>query len=138
MKSGVLSGCNDYGLVTLTILRSLGFPTVFVQSARLDWIKEVINKNENSRRVRGHIFLEVKVEGKWLLFDSTAGIIYLKYDKNNFSLPKEYYVFSKSLDGWETGCINLCENNKIMLNLFKDFKLSKYQSPIYDKISLKE
>jgi hypothetical protein len=138
IDSGVISGCNDYGLVSTSVLRRLGYPTVFVQTARIDWIEDFLDRKQNCLSIKGHIFLEVYVENKWILFDPTKGFICLEYDINNFSLPNNYYTFSKSADGWETGCVNLHENNIIIFDLFKSFDLTKYQNPNYIKVFSKD
>jgi hypothetical protein len=135
-ESKILSGCNDYGLVFAAILRYKGIPTVFVQSAYVNWIKELNNKDDSARMVRGHIFLEVYIGNKWYLLDSTLGILYDDYNSNDFSYPNGYYGFSKSLTGWEAGCINMEKNNNIMKRIFIGFDLNKYIEPNYKKIQL--
>lgn len=135
-KSKILSGCSDYGIIFATVLRIKQIPTIYVQSAHIDWIEDLFFDREEKDSVKGHIFLEVFIKNKWYLLDSTAGTLYLNYKKRNFSLPKGYYVFSKSLDGWEVRCNSLINNNEIMKNIFKDFNLKKYKAPNYKKINI--
>ncbi len=136
INSKILDGCTEYGLIFTTLLRLKGIPTVFVKSARRDWIKDLIEGKRESNYVRGHIFLEVYIKGHWYLIDSALGKLYINYDKENFSLPSGYYVFSKSLDSWESGSNNLKNNYDIMKKCFKDFDLNLYKEPDYEKYDL--
>lgn len=138
VKSRIYSGCNDAGLVLSTILRLKGIPTVFVSSAHTSWIKNHQEQNEDARKVQGHIFLEIYLNNKWYLFDSMAGMIYDNYDYTNLSLPKDYYVFRKTLNNHNFGAYTLEDDIRIMQEIFKDFDLNEYKNPEYDCIDLRE
>lgn len=133
----IWSGCSDVGTALAPILRINGILTVYVQSAKIDWVKELQKHNDGAYSHQGHIFLEIYLNDKWMLFDSTAGMIYPDYDYHNYSLPNQYYVFSKFLTGHEVGCTNLENNNKLMDYLFIQFDTNLYQEPHYNKIDLK-
>lgn len=136
-RDKIWSGCSDIGTALAPILCINGIPTVYIQSAKIDWVKELQNHSNGAHLHQGHIFLEIYLNNKWMLFDSTAGIIYSNYDYHNYSLPNQYYVFSKSLTGHEVGCTNLENNNQLMDELFIDFDTNLYHEPNYDKIYLK-
>ncbi|MFA5523752.1 MAG: stalk domain-containing protein [Tissierellales bacterium] len=140
LTSKGLTGCTDYGLAFVPLARAKGIPTVFVQTARIDWIEA--RQKSNSGMITGHIlaevFIDIDNDGKkeWCLVDSTSGRLYLGYDTNNFSLSEGYYVFAKSLEVWDSGAKNEQENHKVMMDLFKDFDLSLYKNPKYQYINL--
>ena len=136
-ESKIWSGCSDLGTLIAPILRELAVPTIYLQCASLDWIEELVNNGAKKNMVIGHIFLEIYLDKKWILFDSTNGEVYTDYDYSNYSLPKNYYVFSKSLNGHQVGCINLQENNRIMKKTFNNFDINKYNEPNYSKIDLR-
>lgn len=52
-------------LVFAAIARAKGIPVVFLQTAKFDWISDVIKNSPNMNSIRGHILVEVYVEGKW-------------------------------------------------------------------------
>lgn len=135
-KEKIWSGCSDVGTSFAPILRMKGIPTIYLQSASINWIKDLNENNKDARMVKGHIFLEIYLNNEWLLFDPTNGYIYLGYDYNNFSLPNSYYVFSKSLNGHELGHTTLKDNNEIMKKIFLNFDISSYNEPNYEKIDL--
>ena len=137
VTSKIWSGCSDVGTVFATILRANNIPTIYLQGANIDWVNDLVLKNDKKNSVRGHIFLEIFLNDEWLLFDPTNGYIYPNYDFNNLSLPQKCYAFSKSLNGHEVGAINLDKNNEIMTNLFKKFDIKKYKNPNYKEIDLR-
>lgn len=140
LTSKGVTGCTDYGLAFIALTRAKEIPTVFVQTARVDWIKE--RQESNNGMITGHILAEVYIDvnndGKkeWCLVDSTSGRLYLDYNKDNFSLSEGYYVFAKSLEVWDSGAKNEQENHMVMMELFKDFDLSLYNNPKYEYINL--
>jgi len=131
------SGCSNVGTILAPILRANGIPTIYLQSAHIDWANDLVQNNDSKNSVRGHIFLEIFINNEWLLFDSTSGHIYLNYNYNNLSLPKNYFAYSKSLNGHEVGSIDFNGLKKVMIDLFRDFDLSKYQNPNYEVIDLR-
>ncbi|RAM59312.1 hypothetical protein DS67_00400 [Mesotoga sp. SC_4PWA21] len=134
ITTGGVTGCTDYGLAFVSLARAKGIPSVFIQTARIDWIEA--RKKSNSGMIVGHILVEVYLEEKWYLVDSTSGRLYLNYDRNNFSLPDGYYVFAKSIEVWDSGAKDEKENWQMMMDLFWIFDLSVYNNPGYDYIDL--
>lgn len=133
VRSRVVTGCTDWGLVFAALARAKGIPAVVVQSAKIRWIKKVNRAGQYARPVFGHIFVEVYIGDQWYLVDSQNGFIWDDYDVNNFCLPYGYYVFAKSIEVWDTGVRNLEENNRVMTCLFTGFDTSRYQKPVYKK-----
>lgn len=136
LSRNTLTGCTDYGLVFAALSRAKGIPTVFLQTARIDWIKDLRGQRDNREMIRGHILIEVYIDGEWYLIDSTAGKLYLKYDKNNFSLDDGYYVFAKSLEIFDMGTKDERDNYQRMMDTFKDFDMNLYKQPLYDYVML--
>lgn len=137
VNSRFVTGCTDCGLVFVAFARAKGIPAVFVQSAEINWIKALNEISRQATSVSGHIFIELYINAQWYLVDSTAGFVYYDYDATNFSLPNRYYVFSKSIDVWDTGVKNLGENNAVMTRLFNGFDFLQYQKPSYKKKRLR-
>jgi hypothetical protein len=127
LKRG-FTGCTDFGLVYAAVARELGIPTVFVQTARVDWIDDYLKQNKNMNSIRGHIFVELYINSKWYLVDSTNGKLFLDYDRNNPALPDGYYVFAKSIEVFDAGIKNEQHNSFIMKDLFSNFNINEYTS----------
>ena len=132
------AGCSDFGTIVAPILRMNDIPTVYVQSASIDWIKEYQAGHEDACLI-GHIFLEISINDSWYLLDPIGCKLYFNYDINNEFLPKNLIAFSKSLNGHDVGCDNFVNNKKVMEEYFKDYDISKYVEPEYkvDKFGIK-
>lgn len=130
------SGCSDIGTLLAPILRMNGIPTIYVQSAYSDWIKDLLENRDGKRRIRGHIFLEVFIEKQWVLIDFTNGYLYINYDYNDLNLPGGYFAFSKSLNGHEVGCDSLKNNASIMSSCLENFDLKRIKTPNFAEINL--
>ncbi|MBN1222745.1 MAG: transglutaminase domain-containing protein [Candidatus Aminicenantes bacterium] len=115
-----LSGCNDWGLILTSLLRNLGYPVVFMNAAGIEWAKR--HKEDSSIEFMGHTFLEVYVEGKWIVMDSVTGEYIEDYDFKDPVIPipkkrageKGYFVYQKGLDHWSMGVHSIKDNEKIM------------------------
>ncbi len=135
-KDKLWSGCSDIGTALAPILRLKGIPTIYVQSAHINWIKDVKENNVKAKHIIGHIFLELYLNNNWILFDPTNGYLYQNYNFNNRCLPHGYYIFSKSLNGHEIGCNSLKNNNDIMKDFFLNNDIEEYEDPHCKEISL--
>lgn len=109
-----LGGCNDHGLVFASVVRELGYPAVMVFTASIAWM-ELYQAGEPSDHI-GHVFVEVYVDGKWVLIDSTSGhYVQEGYDPTNPVIPLKgtiagssdeiygFYVTHKGIDQWDLG-----------------------------------
>ena len=131
------SGCSDVATALAPIFRLKGVPTVYLQSAYFGWI-EKLNKNDPTAKfIRGHIFLEIYFDNKWMLLDPTNFYLYTNYDYNNLYLPRNYYAFSKSLNGHELGFDSLENNNKLMFKIFTEKNINNFSVPSYEEINLR-
>lgn len=131
------SGCSDIGLAISAILRMKGIPTVYVESAKIEWIQYVQENSEKKELMQGHIFLEIYLNDKWYLYDPTFHLVYDNYDYNNFSLPRGYYVFAKALNSHEFGVHCVDDEKRISIEVLKDFDTSIYKEPNYPIVKLR-
>ena len=131
-----LSGCNDWGIILTSLLRNLGYPVVFMNAAGIEWAKRY--KKDPSIEFMGHTFLEIYVEGTWIVMDSVTGEYIEDYDFNDpvIPIPKKrageigYFVYQKGLDHWSLGVHSIQQNEEVM----REFALTY---PL-EKITLKE
>lgn len=126
------SGCSDIGLAISSILRYKSIPTVYVESASIEWIKDVQEDNDNKELMRGHIFLEIYLNNKWYLYDPTFHLIYDNYDYNNLCLPRDYYVFAKGMNSFDIGVHSVKDEKELAISILKDYDISSYINPNYN------
>jgi len=126
-----LSGCNDWGLLLTSLLRNLGYPVVFMNAAGIEWAKRY--RNDTTIEFMGHTFLEIYIEGKWIVVDSVTGEYIEDYDINDPVIPipkkrpgeKGYFVYQKGLDHWSMGVHSIEDNEEIMRKFALEFPLEK-------------
>ncbi len=137
IKSKITTGCIDNALAFTAFSRAKGIPTVFVQTARMDWVKKLVENDPSRDSITGHVLVEVLLsDNKWYLIDPTAGKLFFNYDKSNFSLSDGYYVFAKSIEVFDTGVSDVKQNNTVMKRIFENFDISKYKDPLYEYMCL--
>jgi hypothetical protein len=123
-----LSGCNDWGLLQTAILRSLKYPVVFMNAANIQWAKEY--RKNISENFIGHTFLEIYIQERWILMDSTSGHYIEDYDLSDPVLPIHkkrggFFVYQKGLDQWSMGVKSIEDNQKIMIEFALNYPLEK-------------
>ena len=47
-RDKIWSGCSDVGTALAPILRMNGVPTIYVQAAKIDWVKDLQNHNDGA------------------------------------------------------------------------------------------
>lgn len=137
-----LGGCHDTGLVFAAIARELGYPAVMVRTVSIAWIGQY-QANENKGFV-GHVFVEVFLDGRWILIDSTGGHYVAEgYDPTNPVIPltgniagttEELYGFMaerKGVDTWGFGIHSPAESNQSMRDFGDQADLDAIQYPAY-------
>lgn len=109
-KSKFISGCHDDALVVASVARELGIPSIMVEATGIDWSRAFIAKESDTANASGHVFIELFLDGKWKLLDSSYEKLITDYDRENFSIPithqgqkSGYYVMGKSIDTWSLG-----------------------------------
>jgi len=130
-----LSGCNDWGLLLTAILRSLGHPVVFMNAAGIEWAKNY--RKDPSVEFSGHAFLEIFINGSWIVLDSVTGEYLKDYDFNDpvIPIPKKragergYFVYQKGLDHWSLGVKSIKDNEQIMREFALNYPLDSLIIP---------
>jgi hypothetical protein len=143
-----LSGCHDWGLVYASIARDLGYPTVMVETSSIVLAREL--QAGKKMMWYGHVFVEVFVEGKWVLVDSTNNwYVEDGYDPANPIIPLKtdipgsdentygYYVMRKGVDTWGYGIRSVDELNQLQLQTGMQLNLKTIVYPPYDFLRFK-
>jgi hypothetical protein len=137
-----LGGCHDHGLVYAAVARELGYPALMTRTASIAWVKR-FQAGEQGPHV-GHVFVEVFLDGKWVLIDSTNGW-YLEdgYDPADPVIPLKgriagsndetfgFYVERKGIDTWAFGIHSPAESTQAMDALASQLNLRAIAYPQY-------
>jgi hypothetical protein len=127
-------GCADYAVVFTALSRACGIPTVFVKTMDADWIRE-FRASGKCNSWRGHVFLEVFIDGKWKLLEPGWLTIYDDYDpKTRRLLPGDRWAYDKGADPKEIVLSPDWERWKIQTAAhFKDFDLAQLPPGVGDR-----
>jgi hypothetical protein len=99
VADGTTNGnCADTAVVFGVLARAIGIPTVWVKTMDVDWIWEFAKTPELVHSRRGHVFLELFLDGKWKLLDATNAILYDDYDTRAHVLPGNRWAYDKGGD----------------------------------------
>lgn len=90
-------GCADQAIVCGALLQSAGIPTVWVKTMDVEWIWD-FKKKRPFTTWSGHVFLEIFLDGKWVLLDPVASIIYTDYSPKSRILPGNRFAYHKGTD----------------------------------------
>jgi hypothetical protein len=138
-----LGGCHDHGLVYAAVARELGYPAVMARTVSIAWV-EGFQAGEEGPHV-GHVFVEVYLDGKWVLIDSTNGwYVEDGYDPTDPVIPLKgsiagsseeiygFYVERKGLDTWDFGIHSPTESTQAMDELGGRLDLTGIVYPDYE------
>jgi hypothetical protein len=112
--------CTDFGIVFVTLARAKGYPTKFVDTYGLDYLKKLDLGNCNIN-VTGHIYTNIYLDGEWHVYDPVAMRFFEPVFSDNCidgcywggDGGKELYVVTnKGLDLWDLGFNNRHEANE--------------------------
>jgi hypothetical protein len=136
MEAKALSGCHDHALVLVSVFRKYGFPAIMVDTAGIQWAWDY-SKGEQ-KGFSGHVFVEVYVNSKWILINSTSGEYVEKYDPYNSVIPmtnseesKGYFALLKGLDPEEYGITSIQQLEEHMKAFAKESKSVDMHFPQY-------
>ena len=90
-------GCADQGIVCGVLLKGAGIPTIWVKTMDVSWIWD-FKKGREFKSWSGHVFLEVYVDGRWMLLDPGAKVIYRDYSTKARILPGNRFAYHKGND----------------------------------------
>lgn len=132
LASRKLTGCGDWGVLLAALFRGAGIPTVYVEAIKKDWARRWADGTVTGSHA-GHVFLEVFVDGKWILIDSTEGSYWRGYDRSDPNLPRGYYAFAKGKDPWSFGVKSYGALKASLEAIAEQMSLEKLKEPDYEK-----
>lgn len=132
--ASLYGGCADYAVVFTALARANGIPTVFVKTMDADWIRE-FRAAGKCNSWRGHVFLEVFIDGKWRLLEPGGLTLYDDYDpRQRRLLPGDRWAYDKGADPREIILSPDWERWKIQTAAhFKDFDLKQLPPGVGDR-----
>jgi len=129
-ESGVLGGCSDYALAQITLFRAVGIPSRMVVTANVDWMYQYV-KNPLTM-TEGHSFIEVFLEDRWYLVDSTYRYFFSEYVPVSVSYPHGEYLCKKGVDFWDIGIKSLDDMDRLLRDVALNYQ-GDFQEPAYPK-----
>ena len=129
-ESRVLGGCSDYALVEISMFRALGIPSRMVMTASVDWIYQY--RQDDLTMTHGHSFIEVFLEDRWHLVDTTFRWLFSDYDPGVPSYPHGEYLCMRGKDFWDMGIMGPDDLDKVMSALAFDYA-GDFMEPFYPK-----
>jgi hypothetical protein len=99
--NGELAGCADYAVVATALLRAAGIPSRLVLSVNRDWV--AARRSHPFLVPRGHVFIEVQVDGDWRLLDVAYLKLYQDYSPDDPVLPHGERYCLRTIDFWQAG-----------------------------------
>lgn len=111
IDSGKCTGCTDYALVFITLMRASGFNVEYVETIEEDWLQN------GSDDIKGHVFAEVEIDGERYIVDPQGALIKAWYGKR-------CVIFKKGKDSWDIGIKSL-KDLKDKFFAFREEYLSK-------------
>lgn len=96
-KEHCYASCADEAIVCGALLKSAGIPTVWVKTMDVEWIWD-FKKQRPFHSWSGHVFLEVYIEGKWMLLNPGSKTIYESYPTSSQILPGNRFAYHKGHD----------------------------------------
>jgi hypothetical protein len=137
-----LGGCHDHGLVYAAVVRELGYPAVMARTCSIAWVKG-FQAGETGPHI-GHVFVEVFVNGRWVLIDSTNGYYVSEgYDPADPVIPITgniagtsdevygFYVERKGIDTWAFGIHSPKESTQAMDEFARQLDVEAIVYPEY-------
>jgi len=125
----VLGGCSDFALAKVTLFRALGIPARLVITANVDWMLRY--QKDPLFLTTGHVFIEVFLEDRWFLVDSTYRFLFSDYDRTKKSYPRREYFCVRGTDYWEMGFTEVANFIERAGALARSFHEAQYRDPGY-------
>lgn len=90
-------GCADQAIACGALLQGAGIPTVWIKTMDVDWIWDFKMKRP-FQTWSGHVFLEIYLDGRWVLLDPGAAKVYVDYSTKSRILPGNRFAYHKGID----------------------------------------
>lgn len=134
-KKAHASGCTDTGLMFVALARAKGFPTVYVDTYKLDYLNSLLHSAVRPNLIEGHVFVNVYYNQAWHIFDPVAQSLATNtYNPENACREDSrvigdegcyvrdgafsYVVVKKGKDLWDMGFQNRGEVNSAIEHCF--------------------
>jgi len=91
IQDKLLTGCTDYALVFIALMRAKGIPAKYIETIERGWLE-----SQETGVFKGHVISEVSIKGKWYLVDPSTGEL-LDY------FPKYLVIYDIGLDTLDIG-----------------------------------
>ena len=144
-QSKKITGCHDDGLVFVTVARALNIPSRLIDTTGITWSKAFYKGSQTLDQATGHVFVEVLIDSKWQLVDTSYELIIPNYDVYNPVIPiihqgqkKGYYLMTKGKDTWDYGVNSLDDLLKLQKDFAKKINKLKITYPDCKIINLKD
>jgi transglutaminase-like putative cysteine protease len=137
-----LGGCHDHALVYAAVARELGYPALMVRTNSIAWVEQ-FQAGEQGPHI-GHVFVEVYLDGQWVLIDPTNGwYVEDGYDPADPVIPLKgpiagssdeiygFYVERKGIDIWAFGIHSPAESTQAMDDFARQLDLETIMYPEY-------
>jgi hypothetical protein len=145
LKLRRLTGCHDWGLMKSALLRCAGYEAQMVDAAGVDWMKEVRSGKPGQRRsYKGHVFVEARFAGRWMLLDSVSARYIPDYDRSHPLIPMpvgdqgSYYVMFSGPDPASYGIDSVRTLNRRMDEFAMRIDPARLSRPDYQILELPE
>jgi transglutaminase-like putative cysteine protease len=126
LADGTFGGCADHAMLFGVLARAGGIPTVWVKTMDVEWIRAFRRDGDENRSWSGHVFLEVYIDGGWVLLDATQGVLYEEYDTDQRILPGDRLAYDKGGDPYDVLLSTRWEEWKEQTRkFFRDFDLAR-------------
>lgn len=108
LESKKLTGCTDYALVFLSLVRARGYDARYVEAIETVWLEQ------GGDAILGHVFVEVLLDGAWVIVDPQGATMRAWYGKR-------YAIYAKGKDSWDIGIRNFDDLKKAFVRYREDF-----------------
>lgn len=108
IESGILTGCTDYALVCISLLKAYGLKTKYVEAIETEWLRN------GGNTIKGHVFVEVKIGDNWQILDPQGGTIRAWYGRR-------YEIFGKGRDSWDLNINNFNDLKRKFTSFKKEY-----------------
>ncbi|MDD3264108.1 MAG: transglutaminase-like domain-containing protein [Candidatus Nanoarchaeia archaeon] len=106
LKSRVLTGCTDYSLIFLALIRAKNYKGKFME----------LFKRYNQNRIEGHVIVKVYFNSEIYFVDPTNNIIDKKFD---YFESKGYKLIAEGEDSWDLGIHSIDDLKKLIDDFLK-------------------